>query len=73
MNTTMRTSEKLGRLNLEIHEVSHQERLVERRLPLKIISHKYTTHMSNIEFKSEWVGSTTKNLTIFAPFLHCVR
>jgi hypothetical protein len=53
MNIPMRTSEKLGRLNLEIHKVSHQECLVERRLLLKIISHKYTTHMSNLKFKSE--------------------
>jgi hypothetical protein len=31
----MNTFEKLGRLDLEIHEVGHEERRREHRLPLK--------------------------------------
>jgi hypothetical protein len=32
----------------------------------RIISHKYATHISNLEFKHKWIGSTIRNLTIWA-------
>jgi hypothetical protein len=53
----MSTSEKLARFNLEIYEVSHQERLTvdgRRCLPLKeeeLV--KNITHMLNLRFKPE--------------------
>jgi hypothetical protein len=31
----------------------------------RIISYKYTTHTSNLRFKPEWLGSITRNLTIW--------
>jgi hypothetical protein len=47
-STPMSTSEKLSRLDLEIHEVGHQEHFVvdgDVASPERIISRKYNTHI----------------------------
>jgi hypothetical protein len=50
--TPMSTFERLSRLDIEIHEVGHQERIavdgdVESLLTEKIISRKYNTHIKS--------------------------
>jgi hypothetical protein len=50
--TSMSTSERLNRFDLEIHKVGHQERIavdedVVSSLTEKIISHKYNTHIKS--------------------------
>jgi hypothetical protein len=52
----MSTFKRLDRLDLKIHEVGHKNVSPSTEISStteRIISHKYTTHISNLEFKPE--------------------
>jgi hypothetical protein len=63
---SMSIFERLNRFNFEIYKISQKNvSLSTGTSPTteKIISHKYATLTLNLGFETEWVGSTTRNLT----------
>jgi hypothetical protein len=53
---SMSTFKRVDRLDLKIHEVGHKNVSPSTEISStteRIISHKYTTHISNLEFKPE--------------------
>jgi hypothetical protein len=62
----MSTSKRMDRLDFEIYKIGQNNILLSMKTSLitEKISHKYTTHMSNMRFKPVWVDSTVSNITI---------
>jgi hypothetical protein len=59
----MSTSERLSWLDLEIHKVITKSTSMETLSPTEKKLVINITFISNLVFKSEWVSSTTNNLT----------
>jgi hypothetical protein len=62
----MSTSKRMDRLDFEIYKIGQNNILLSMKTSLitEKISHKYTTHTSNMRFKPVWVDSTVSNITI---------